>query len=165
MPYTHNPVDGPLLFFRHYTPYSSPDYGDSTVCTKPALVFLHGWPMSSKMYEHLLVPLCETHGFRWVAPDRRGFGNSDWTGLQAKEGFVVDYDTFADDLIHLMKVLKMGSSFMFVGASTRCGATVRAFMRSDYIREHWKVASNLLTTDERTFKGSKYTDMKRACCS
>ncbi len=33
--------------------------------------------MSSQMFEHLLVPLCETHGFRCIAPDRRGFGKSE----------------------------------------------------------------------------------------
>ncbi|KAM0338387.1 hypothetical protein ACHAPU_011342 [Fusarium lateritium] len=32
------------------------------------------------MYESILLSLCETHGYRVIAPDRRGFGNSEWAG-------------------------------------------------------------------------------------
>lgn len=145
MPYTNSSVDGASLFFRDCNPSESPslDRGSSAVSTKPVLVFLHGWPMSSKMYEDLLVPLCETHGFRCLAPDRRGFGNSDWTGSQAEEGLVVNYDTFADDLIHVLKGLKTESGFVFVGASMGCGEGVGAFMRSECIRRHCKVTHQL----------------------
>ncbi|KAF5985788.1 Arylesterase [Fusarium coicis] len=34
------------------------------------------------MYDSILVSLCETQGYRVIAPDRRGFGKSDWAGQQ-----------------------------------------------------------------------------------
>lgn len=116
--------------------------------------------MSSKMYEHLLIPLCETHGFRCVAMDRRGFGNSDWTGLQAEEALVVDYNTFTDDLVHVLKGLKTESGFVFVGASMGCGEAVRAFMRSEYIREQCKVSHVLTRVVWKLAKGHLILTLK-----
>ena len=42
----------------------------------PAVVLLHGWPDSSKVWRHQMPVLAEA-GFRVVAPDLRGFGESD----------------------------------------------------------------------------------------
>jgi pimeloyl-ACP methyl ester carboxylesterase len=56
----------------------------------PAVVLIHGWPLSADSWEKQHMALAEA-GFRVVAYDRRGFGRSDkpWTGY--------DYDTLADD--------------------------------------------------------------------
>jgi pimeloyl-ACP methyl ester carboxylesterase len=42
----------------------------------PPVLFLHGWPDSHEMWRNQLVALGEA-GFRTVAPDLRGFGDSD----------------------------------------------------------------------------------------
>jgi pimeloyl-ACP methyl ester carboxylesterase len=42
----------------------------------PAVVLLHGWPDSSRVWRHQ-VPALASAGFRVVAPDLRGFGASD----------------------------------------------------------------------------------------
>lgn len=57
----------------------------------PPVVLIHGWPLSSDMWEHQIVSLVQ-RGFRVISYDRRGFGRSE----QPSTGY--DYDTFADDL-------------------------------------------------------------------
>jgi len=44
--------------------------------TGPAVVLLHGWPDSTYLWRHQ-VPFLTGHGFRVVAIDQRGFGQSD----------------------------------------------------------------------------------------
>jgi pimeloyl-ACP methyl ester carboxylesterase len=60
------------------------------------VVLLHGWPLSSDIFDDLALALAE-HGFRAIAYDRRGFGRSDqpWNGY--------DYDTLADDLADVLE--------------------------------------------------------------
>src|SRR5690349_22538628 len=55
------------------------------------LVLIHGWPLSSSMWEYQVPSLLE-RGHRVILYDRRGFGKSDFPG----EGY--DYDTLAGDL-------------------------------------------------------------------
>lgn len=55
------------------------------------IVLIHGWPLSSAMWDYQAIPLAE-QGFRVVTYDRRGFGRSD----QPFDGY--DYDTLSDDL-------------------------------------------------------------------
>jgi non-heme chloroperoxidase len=55
------------------------------------LVLIHGWPLSTRMWEYQVTALAG-QGIRCIAYDRRGFGRSD----HPSQGF--DYDTFADDL-------------------------------------------------------------------
>lgn len=74
---------------------------------------------------------------RCIAPDRRGFGKSDWTGPEAKSS-PIDYDVFADDTIHLLEKLDVGH-FVFVASSMGPGETLLAHSRSRYIRENCKV--------------------------
>ena len=75
--------DGTEIFFR--------DLGDG-----PPVVLIHGWPLNGDMWEYQIGALVEA-GFRCIAYDRRGFGQSD----QPWEGY--DYDTFADDLADLIE--------------------------------------------------------------
>jgi non-heme chloroperoxidase len=71
------------------------DYGQG-----PVVVLIHGWPLSHRMWEGQ-VNAFTAAGFRCVAYDRRGFGQS---GRPAG-GF--DYDTFASDLNDLMVALDL----------------------------------------------------------
>ncbi|KKZ59632.1 hypothetical protein EMCG_05390 [[Emmonsia] crescens] len=132
--------DGAQLFYRDYQPTANPlpfqvdkTYADKQ---KPALVFIHGWPMSSLMFEQQTLPLCETYRFRCIAPDRRGFGQSDWNGAEpGKEQ--IDYNVFAQDTAHLLETLDIGP-FVFVAASMGPGETLLAYECSEYVRSNCK---------------------------
>ena len=64
------------------------------------VVLIHGWPLSHRMWEAQVTALTEA-GYRCIAYDRRGFGNSG----QPAGGY--DYDTFASDLNELMTHLDL----------------------------------------------------------
>jgi pimeloyl-ACP methyl ester carboxylesterase len=131
--------DGAQLFYRYYTPSSSPHRPAATTTRQPlTLVFLHGWPMSSRMYDQLIVPLVETHRFSVIAPDRRGFGNSPWATPSTGE---VTFDTFVNDAVGLLEDVMRNNNpgpFVFVAASMGCSESVLAHSASKYLRAHCK---------------------------
>lgn len=90
------------------------------------------------MYDHLMVPVCETYRIRCLGIDRRGFGESDWIGANAKASNIT-YETFADDTIYILQQLKL-EDFIFVAASMGCGETVLAWERSTFVKERCKVS-------------------------
>ncbi|KAK5063165.1 hypothetical protein LTR84_005241 [Exophiala bonariae] len=160
MPYFQSTTDGARLHYVEYNPSPTPaPTGEKAVGTAapvpaPAprfaisptrdlsglasgdpngqvtLVFIHGWPMSHRMFEHMLLRLSETHGVRCVASDRRGFGDSEWTGCVGK-GETITYDTFARDTVDFLSAVQRGSrglgAFYFVAASMGCGETALAY--------------------------------------
>jgi non-heme chloroperoxidase len=75
----------------------------------PAVVFSHGYPLSSDAWENQMMFLLQ-HGYRVVAHDRRGFGRS------SQPGHGYDFDTFADDLAALVEALDLADA-AFVGHS------------------------------------------------
>jgi len=87
----------------------------------PAVVLIHGWPSSHKMWEFQMAPLVEA-GYRVVAYDRRGFGASSkpWTGY--------DYDTMASDLNDLLTALDL-RDVTLVGFSMGGGEVARYMSR------------------------------------
>ena len=64
------------------------------------VVLIHGWPLSHRMWEGQVNALTDA-GFRCVAYDRRGFGDSG----RPTAGY--DYDTFAADLQDLLTALDL----------------------------------------------------------
>jgi peroxiredoxin len=64
------------------------------------VVLIHGWPLSHRMWEGQVNALTDA-GFRSVAYDRRGFGDSG----RPTAGY--DYDTFAADLQDLLTALDL----------------------------------------------------------
>ncbi|HEV7990390.1 MAG TPA: alpha/beta hydrolase [Gemmatimonadaceae bacterium] len=64
------------------------------------VVLIHGWPLSHRMWESQIVALTDA-GYRCVAYDRRGFGQS------GRPAGGYDYDTFASDLNDLMTQLDL----------------------------------------------------------
>ncbi len=64
------------------------------------VVLIHGWPLSHRMWESQITALSEA-GYRVIAYDRRGFGQSG----RPTAGY--DYDTFAADLDDLMTQLDL----------------------------------------------------------
>lgn len=81
------------------------------------VVLIHGWPLSSTMWEYQVMPLVEA-GYRVVSYDRRGFGKSSqpWSGY--------DYDTFAADLHTLLETLDLRDAAL-VGFSMGGGEVAR----------------------------------------
>ena len=69
------------------------------------VVMIHGWPLSHRMWEGQVNALTAA-GFRCVAYDRRGFGESG----QPAGGY--DYDTFASDLNDLMTGLDLRNAVL-----------------------------------------------------
>ena len=64
------------------------------------IVLIHGWPLSHRMWEGQMNALTEA-GYRCIAYDRRGFGES------GKPAGGYDYDTFASDLNDLLTQLDL----------------------------------------------------------
>jgi non-heme chloroperoxidase len=100
--------DGTVLYYK--------DWG-----VGPAIVFSHGYPLSSDAWEYQMMFLLQ-NGYRVIAHDRRGFGRSS----QPSQGY--DFDTFADDLAALVEALDL-RDVTFVGHSMGGGETVRYIAR------------------------------------
>jgi non-heme chloroperoxidase len=77
--------------------------------TGRAIVFSHGWPLSSDAFEDQMFFLAQ-RGFRCIAHDRRGHGRSSqpWDGN--------DMDHYADDLAELLTHLDL-TDVVLVGHS------------------------------------------------
>jgi non-heme chloroperoxidase len=100
--------DGTSLYYK--------DWGSG-----PAVVFSHGYPLSSDAWEDQMLFLLQ-NGYRVIAHDRRGFGRSS----QPAKGY--DYDTFADDLAQLVNALDLREA-TFVGHSMGGGEVARYVAR------------------------------------
>ncbi len=81
------------------------------------IVFISGWPLTHSMWEYQMTPMREA-GFRCIAYDRRGFGQSD----QSLNNY--DYDSLADDLKCLLDELNL-QDVTLVGFSMGGGEVVR----------------------------------------
>ena len=68
--------------------------------TGQPIVLIHGWPLSHRMWESQVNALVEA-GYRCIAYDRRGFGQS------GRPAGGYDYDTFASDLRDLLEHLDL----------------------------------------------------------
>ena len=95
----------------HYT-----DWG-----TGKPVVLIHGWPLSGAMWEYQALFLA-SKGYRVIAPDRRGFGES------GKPYAGYDYDTLANDLSDLMEALDLQGAAL-VGFSMGGGEVARYLAR------------------------------------
>ena len=81
------------------------------------VVLIHGWPLSHRMWEGQVNALTAA-GYRCIAYDRRGFGDS------GKPAGGYDYDTFASDLNDLMNALDLRDAAI-AGFSMGGGEVVR----------------------------------------
>src|SRR5260370_1795886 len=89
--------------------------------TGRAIVFSHGWPLSSDAFEDQMFFLAQ-RGFRCIAHDRRGHGRSSqpWDGN--------DMDHYADDLAELLTQLALTEAVL-VGHSAGAGDVARYIVR------------------------------------
>ena len=81
------------------------------------VVLIHGWPLSHRMWESQIAALTDA-GYRCIAYDRRGFGDS------GKPAAGYDYDTFASDLNDLLTKLDVRDAVL-VGFSMGGGEVAR----------------------------------------
>jgi non-heme chloroperoxidase len=81
------------------------------------IVFSHGWPLTADSWEAQMLFLA-SHGYRCIAPDRRGHGRSSqpWHGNEM--------NTYADDLAMLIATLDLKDAVLF-GFSTGGGEVAR----------------------------------------
>ena len=86
------------------------------------VILLHGWPLSSDMWDAQAMALAQA-GFRAIAYDRRGFGRSaqPWNGY--------DYDTLSDDLADVMAATGATQDATIVGFSMGGGEVARYMSR------------------------------------
>ncbi|WAJ44650.1 alpha/beta hydrolase [Mycobacterium sp. Aquia_216] len=101
MPAVHHryaTVDGHRLFFR--------EAGNEGA---PALVLLHGFPTSSRMFRHLIPALADR--YHVIAPDHLGFGLSDAPSV---EGFDYTFDALTDLTTGLLRDLRVDRYAMYV---------------------------------------------------
>ncbi len=82
------------------------------------VVFIHGWPLSSEMWEYQVNELYKY--YRCITYDRRGFGKSTWPS----EGY--DYDTLAGDLKSVLDELDL-QDVTLVGFSMGGGEIAKYF--------------------------------------
>ncbi|PIF01707.1 MAG: alpha/beta hydrolase [Propionibacterium sp.] len=91
-------------------------YDDTRTQGRP-VVLIHGWPMSGKAFARN-IPVIANAGYRVIAYDRRGFGDSD----KPENGY--DYDTLASDLDDLMNHLDLKDA-VILGFSMGGGEVAR----------------------------------------
>ncbi|CAN5401572.1 alpha/beta hydrolase [soil metagenome] len=92
------------------------------------VVLIHGWPVSHESWSEQ-IPALEGAGYRVIAYDRRGFGDSD----KPESGY--DYDTLADDLAGVLESLDL-NDVTLVGFSMGGGEVARYVARHGEERLH-----------------------------
>ncbi len=100
--------------------------GDSGGDGRP-VVLIHGWPLSSASWSEQ-VPALKEAGYRVLAYDRRGFGQSD-------PGDKYDYDSLADDLDNVLTDLDL-TDVTLVGFSMGGGEVARYASKHGVDRLH-----------------------------
>jgi non-heme chloroperoxidase len=78
---------------------------DSCTGSLGCIVFIHGWPSSSKIYEYQFQHLSPL-GYRCIAIDLRGFGSSD------KPWGDYDYDLFVRDIRRVLEKLEVSDAVL-----------------------------------------------------
>ncbi|MDN5749362.1 MAG: alpha/beta fold hydrolase [Pseudonocardia sp.] len=96
-------------------------YLESGPADGPVVVMVHGNLSTGRFYEHLMTELPD---HRVLAPDMRGFGDSEAAPLDATRGL----DDWADDLDALLRALRITTPVHLVGWSTAGAAIARYAM-------------------------------------
>lgn len=88
------------MYYIHTEPGIRLAVHDLNPTGRQAVLLIHGWPLNHKMFEYQLNVLPE-YGFRCIAVDLRGFGESDapWAGY--------DYDRLSDDILSVISTLNL----------------------------------------------------------
>jgi non-heme chloroperoxidase len=87
------------------------------------IVFHHGWPLSGDEWDSQVLFFL-SHGYRAIAPDRRGHGRSSQTDTGN------EMDTYASDVAELVKALDLKNA-IHVGHSTGGGEVAHYVARAE----------------------------------
>lgn len=88
----------------------------------PAVVLIHGFPLNRQMWRPQLRPLADA-GFRAIAPDLRGFGESDAPGGESS------MSVFADDVVALLDALEVKRAVV-------CGMSMGGYVLLNLLERH-----------------------------
>ena len=99
----------------------------------PAVLFLHGFPLDRSVWSHQLDGLT---GFRRIAPDLRGMGQSDAPDL----GYSMS--TYAEDLLALLDALGEGQVVL-------CGLSMGGYIAFEFVRRWRERVRGLILMDTR----------------
>lgn len=106
------------------------DAGDSQ-----PILFVHGFPLDHSMWRHQLDEFSKTN--RVIAPDLRGFGQSDVTAGS------VTMEQFADDLAAMLDALGVTESVVF------CGLSMGGYIGWQFFKRHRNRLRALIQCDTR----------------
>jgi non-heme chloroperoxidase len=121
-PSAQNPVTKRLAFpYLEVGERATLFYKDWGMGGAPAVVFVHGWPMHSDMWQYQMLHLASA-GVRVITYDQRGCGRS------SDPGTGYDFDTLSDDLAALIEHLGL-QNVVLVGHSIGAGQIVRYLSR------------------------------------
>ena len=101
----------------------------------PPILFVHGFPLDHTMWRHQLSEFSQTH--RVIAPDLRGFGQSDVTSG------TVTMEQFADDLAALLDALGVSEPVVF------CGLSMGGYIGWQFFKRHRNRLTALIQCDTR----------------
>jgi pimeloyl-ACP methyl ester carboxylesterase len=91
-------VDGLSIFYREAGPKDA-----------PTILFLHGFPSSSRMFDSLFARLSDR--FHLIAPDYPGFGHSDWPD---PKNYAYTFDNIASVMQHFTEALGLSRYTMYM---------------------------------------------------
>jgi 3-oxoadipate enol-lactonase len=100
------------------------------------ILFLHAFPLNRSMWDDQVRALLSENRFRLVAPDWRGFGESDITAE------VSTMEMFADDLAALMDSLGIAAAIL-------CGLSMGGYVAFAFLRKYPQRVSGLILADTR----------------
>jgi pimeloyl-ACP methyl ester carboxylesterase len=101
----------------------------------PPILFVHGFPLSHEMWMAQLEAFRGTH--RVIAPDLRGFGDSDVTMG------IVSMEEFADDLDGILKALDVTEQVVY------CGLSMGGYIAFPFLQKYGSRVRALILCDTR----------------
>lgn len=99
----------------------------------PAVLFIHGYPLDRSIWSH---PMTVLDGFRRIAPDLRGMGESDAPDL----GYSME--TYAGDLAALLDALGVNDVVL-------CGLSMGGYVAFEFVRRWRRRVRGLVLIDTR----------------
>jgi 3-oxoadipate enol-lactonase len=101
--------------------------------TGPAVLFVHGFPLDRTIWQHQLDSLT---GYRRIAPDLRGMGQSDAPDL----GYSMS--TYAEDLVGILDAIGEGQVVL-------CGLSLGGYVAFEFLRRWRERVRGLILVDTR----------------
>lgn len=108
--------------------------------TGPTLLLVHGFPLDHTMWYKQIAALSDT--CRVIAPDLRGFGQSDATAG------IVGMEQFADDLAALLDVLVVREPVVY------CGLSMGGYIGWQFVQRHRARVAKLVLCDTKAVADS-----------